>query len=538
MTKQDHRLRQLQTHGMNWAVDAAFEDTLREVVIPNLGSLESAGAAPVKRTLTRTVHRLEFAGRAVFIKHHVVRSIKERLKYLVLPSRAAAEWRTSLGMAARGLPAPRCLALGERRVAGVLREAVLVSEAVDGALPFSRALEDDRTLLSRAARMIRSMHDADVLHRDLHGGNILVRGTELTFIDLHRASVGRPVSRSRRIRSVAQFLAAVTPLLGHGDVRQFVCEYLGPDATANEADRFSRAVETRITGLRDLRCASRTRRCVKESTGFRIESSGGLRVHRRAEFAAEHVQLAIRRHNETIAAGRAGAVLKCDNRTRVSVVDPGVDGMPVLCVKESTRPGILQRLGDIFIGSPAMRAWVGANGLLVRGIPTPRPLAIAEAGRRSYIITEYVGDSDTLDRCIVARRGPERGEPVRKWRGLIEAAAGFVRLVHSHRLRHRDLKAKNILVREKDDSPEFYLVDTGDVRFGRKPSLAYKIKNLVQLDCLVHPPSRTDRLRFYRHYAAGDAKLCRRDVPAEIAVTSRAKYRRWLERRNRLERQK
>ena len=523
---------------MRWAVDAAFERPLREIVIPNIGSLESAGAAPVKRTLTRTVHRFELAGRAVFIKHHVVRSLKERLKYLVLPSRAAAEWRTSLGMADRGLPVPRCLALGERRVAGVLKEAVLVSEAVDDALPLSQALRDDRVLLGRAARMIRAMHDADVLHRDLHGGNILVRGSELTFIDLHRASVGRPVSRARRIRSVAQFLAALGGLLRPVDVRQFACEYLGPDTTANEVDRFARAVETRITRLRERRYASRTKRCIRKSTGFRIELSDGLRVHRRTEFAAEHVQLAIRQHNENIAAGRAEAVLKCEDRTRVSVVDLGVEGVPALCVKECIRPGIFQRLGDLVIGSPAMRAWVGANGLLTRGIPTPRPLAAAEAGRRSYIITEYVPDSSTLDRCIAAHRGPQGGEPVRKWRGLLEAAARFVRLVHSHRLRHRDLKAKNILVREKDGSPEFYLVDTGDVRFGRKPSLACKIKNLAQLDCLVYPPSRSDRLRFYRHYSAGDAKLCRHDVPSEIAVISRAKYQRWLKRRQRLEQQK
>jgi serine/threonine protein kinase len=106
--------------------------------------------------------------------------------------------------------------------------------------------------------------------------------------------------------------------------------------------------------------------------------------------------------------------------------------------------------------------------------------------------------------------------------------AEFVRSLHSHRIYHRDLSAKNILVTEDDTRPRFWLIDVSDVR-RRPPSLRRRIRNLGQLDQMYVKPSRTDRLRFYRHYARGRPELVRRDFLAEIDAISRARHEHWLE---------
>ena len=181
-------LTHLKTHGMQWITTKPFEAAVRDVILPNLDSLENAGAQLLKRTLTRSVHKLAAGGTTVFVKHHKVRSLKERLKYIVMRSRASAEWSTSLAMSEAGIPAARAVAFGERRVAGVLTEAVLVSEAIENATPLKQACGDGGSkgkLLADVARLVRKSHDCGILHRDLHGGNILLSGNGLVFIDLH-----------------------------------------------------------------------------------------------------------------------------------------------------------------------------------------------------------------------------------------------------------------------------------------------------------------------------------------------------------------
>ena len=522
----DSNLARFQTHGMRWVAESTFESTLREVIIPHLGALESAGATAIKHTMTRSIYRLEHEGQAVFIKHHKVRSLGERLKYVLLPSRASVEWDVSRAVAERGFPVTRAVAFGERRVAGVLTEAVLVSEAVEDAAPLSNLLRERRELLGKAAHLIRRMHDANVLHRDLHAGNILVRDSELTLIDLHRVALGRAVSERKRVASVAQFLAAIGPLLSEGNQLLFVREYLGPDATQQEIDRFTGTVERAAAGLRERRYASRTKRCVKRSTGFRRSRVRGMVVYRRADFAAELVKKAVEQHNQ---GGSGVKVLKSDRRARVSVVELADERRPRrLCVKEFYRPRPPQRLGDLFRGSRARLAWLGSSACRVRGIPTPKPLAMAEAGPRSFLITEYIDNARQLNDYTADHGRPCGKEATRRWHRFIREAADFVRLIHDHRLRHLDLSAKNILVRERGDGWEFYLLDVSDIRLWRAPSLRFKIKNLGQLDQSYVKPSRTDRLRFYRHYSRGRPELGRPEFLAEIDAISRARHEHWL----------
>lgn len=525
-------LTHLKTHGMQWITTKPFEAAVRDVILPNLDSLEDAGATLLKRTLTRAVHKLAVGGTTLFVKHHKVRSLKERLKYLVMRSRASAEWSASLTLAELGIPAARAVAFGERRVAGVLTEAVLVSEAIENATPLKQAWDDGSSkdgLLADVAALVRKAHDCDVLHRDLHGANILLAGGGLFFIDLHRMTVGRTVSKRQRIWNVGHLLAFVGCETNERDRAEFVRAYLGPDAPPREIGEFASGVEHAVQQLRERRYASRSKRCVKRSTGFRIERHDGMKVYRRSDVAAALVSAAIARHVETVADGKGGRVLKRDRRARVTAVDVETqDGKRTVCVKEFVRGGVLQRIGDVFLGSRARMAWIGSDACRARGISTPAALAIAEAGPRSYFITEFIGGAQQLNDYVADNARPAGPDAVRRWRRFVLDAADFVRGLHAHRLRHRDLSAKNILVRERDGGWDFFLLDLSDIRLGLGPSLPEKIKNLGQLDQIYVMPSRTDRLRFYRHYSRGRPEFDDRDFLAEINAISRARHEHWL----------
>ena len=532
MSEPESGLTHFKTRGMQWVAANEFGPALRETILPHLGSLEDAGASLLKRTLTRSVHKLAAGGTTVFVKHHRIRSLKERLKYLVMRSRASAEWSASLAMRELGVPAARALAFGERRVGGVLTEAVLVSEAIANATLLNKALGDadaKAATLAGVARLVRRAHDLGVLHRDLHGGNILLARGEYFFIDLHRLSVGRPVSRRKRIASAGQLLAFLGKHIDENGRTAFVAEYLGPDAPPGEIAEFARLVEKAAERVRERRYASRAKRCVKRSTGFRIERHAGMKIHRRADFAAELVADAISQHEKNVAGDEQGRVLKRDRRARVSVVELETpDGLRPACVKEFIRPALFQRIGDFVRGSRARMAWVGSNACRVRGISTPPALAIAEAGPRSFFITEFVEGARQFNDYVADNGRAAGADAVRRWRRFVVEAADFVRLLHSHRLRHLDLSAKNILVRERGGGWEFYLVDMSDVRLGRGPSLEEKIANLGQLDQIYVMPSQADRLRFYRRYSRGRPELDRRELLAEINAISRARHEHWL----------
>jgi len=64
---------------------------------------------------------------------------------------------------------------------------------------------------------------------------------------------------------------------------------------------------------------------------------------------------------------------------------------------------------------------------------------------------------------------------------------------------------------------------------GRSPSFGLKVKNLGQLDDVYVPPSRTDRLRFYRWYARGHAEFNDKAVLVQIDAIRRSRHQHWLE---------
>lgn len=516
--------------GLRWHCEADFSEHLRKEIVPHVESARHAGWKLIKDTNTRRVWRTEIGGIGYYIKIHKISLLGEKLKYMFTKSRAMSEWTNSRAFNEKGVLAAKAVAVGERRIAGILLDAVLISEEIPGAKSVEGVLPEAdrrrrREVLTLSAELIRKSHDANLLHRDLHGGNIIISGSQAFFIDLHRAGVNCKVTPHQRIESLARFLAMLGGKVTWGERLHFLKKYYG-DSDGNSESFHNYFVDVTFTMhyIREERFKSRAVRCVKKSSGFRIERAGLFKIYRVKDFPAAAIDECIKKHREA----SPDNILKEDARAKVTVVAIKIDSRQArVCVKEFVRRSPSKIFGDLFRGTPGMKAWLGSYALAARGIGTPKALALADSPGRQFFITEFVEDALRLNDFFARLAHPTTRDKVRLFRKMASELADFIRRLHSQSIRHKDLSAKNILVESSERGLVFRLVDTNDVRF-KAPIFKSKVKNLGQLGQIYALPSKTMRHRFIRRYAGNNIEFLDREVMGHIDEVSRLRHENWL----------
>jgi hypothetical protein len=167
----------------------------------------------------------------------------------------------------------------------------------------------------------------------------------------------------------------------------------------------------------------------------------------------------------------------------------------------------------LFRPTPALRSYVMGHGLLLRCLPTPRPLAVWHRYRHSlpregYLLTEKVPDALELLRFVNHLFSLPEAERLPLLRGLIDRTAHLLATLHQRRLSHRDLKAANLLIGgvsglASGGEMSICFIDLVGVRRPLKLRRSRRVQNLARLNTsfLNHPGlTRSDRLRFLRVY--------------------------------------
>lgn len=465
----------------SWTVAPGAESLTRALVGREDGWFPPR--APEKENSVRALFRAE----GLFIKHYKKRR-----------DQAENEWAALTHLAARGVPVPRPVAWSPAPGGG----AVLAMQEIPRALPLKEAFRRD--LVPAVAALLRSMNSAGFLHLDLHTGNILVAGDRLHVIDLHRGRIG-PVTARDEERAVGQFAYSLSRIASRAEVMRFMKSTLG--ASADIEDRLRRA-NLHADAFRRRHVASRTRRCLKESTGFAVKRAAGGLVITRRPATAEDALAALEHHDKLCEAGLASKVL--DGR-RVSVFEGVV-------VKEWKTGGPFRAIRNWIRGSPARAAWIGAQGLRVRGLPAPEAVGLVEQrGRSAFIARETPGKPlDRYCREDVAR--------LKDRRPFLEGLAALVARLHRAEVHHRDLKANNLLA---DGPTRFAFLDLEDLEF-RRVRRPDAVKALAQLNAALPVLTRADRWRMLRRYAAGWKLLGDlRAAAAEIMKLTVARRHNW-----------
>jgi tRNA A-37 threonylcarbamoyl transferase component Bud32 len=488
--------------------------------------------------------RLPDAGE-LFIKRYKMRGLSDIMKYMLVPSKAAAEWKTLRRCAEGGLPVPRPVAVAEKKSGLVLQDSCVIAEAVTGALPLNDyfaqrlpalapavARQLRTSLAANLAQLVRAVHNRGIFYRDLHAGNILIRAAadgehELFLIDLHRALFPPRLMQWMKVRDLAQLCNSLPETAIDRD--SFLQEYFrdaGRGAAAFPA--FSAAIAAAASRLAAKRLRSRGKRCTKNSTTFEVYAGVREGYCGRRDFGREAARAAIAEHHAAMQHSRAQ--IRKQSKNSVITTQTQRTGPPAaICVKQYQYRGIRYGLKSLFTRTRARNSWIAGNAFLLRGISTPLPLALVERKlgplvTESFLVTEWLTGARELNDYISGLAQRAAAPAVKH--AFITSLAATLRELHEKGVYHADLKSTNILVQETGASTwRFSFVDLDRVAFRDSLSFYERANNLAQVNASVSRlVSAKERLKFFFFYAKGtDLLKARKKYYREILKISRTK---------------
>jgi tRNA A-37 threonylcarbamoyl transferase component Bud32 len=521
----------LHRSGMHWTIKPGFEKALPDDLPANADDCARDSRATLIRDNNVRMSFLYRSGDAgLFIKRYKCRSLWDTVKYFFFPSKAIAEWRNLRRFEEQGIPTSAPLAVAEKRMLRLLRESCLVTaslapaEALNEYLLKARLAPLQRQQLACAlARLVKKLHDANVFFRDLHAGNILIdwsRGGQpaLFLIDLHKAWFVARLQDWMRVRDLGQLCNSLAA--SRTDGIRFLKTYL-----AGQPDAAYRSLQHKIQGkqikLEAVRIKSRSKRCIRHSTVFEKKRTWAESYFGRKDFGKKPADAAISLHCTELASGTA-RILKRASKSAVTL--HALEGHGQVCVKGYRHVSLWYSLKNIFKKSRALKSWIAAHGLLVRGIDTPLPLAVLERTcgplrRESFLITGLLPDARELNDYIRA------ADPGERKADFIASLAAMLRRVHDRGVYHADLKSNNILVQEAGPGWRFSLIDLDRTYFTDGLSFLQRSNNLAQINASVAAcMTLRDRLKFFHFYAKGTVFYGqRREYYRRILAISRRK---------------
>ncbi len=490
--------------------------------------LSSGQAHVVKHGPHRTVYHVSLPGLDFYLKHNRLADWRAKLRELVRPSKARIEHEHARAVAARQVPTFEPLALGEPCCGLAPRDSFLITRALPETRPLDSFLETTlpqwparrqtrlrQRLAAALGGLLAHMHNAGIVHHDLHPGNLLLRldacdRPELFLIDLHAICLGPPLSwRARRVNLI------------------LLNRWFSLRSTRSDRLRFWRAYDS-ATGLRseainDLErrtLASNLgmwrkldRRCLGDNRHFRRICAGSVAGHAVADVAAD--TLAPLLANPDAPFERSDSiVLKRSPSSAVVEFDlPGPNGPRRVVYKRFAATRWSDPWTALFRPAPALRSYVLGHALLLRCLPTPRPLGVWHRYRyglahEGYLLTEKAADALELCSFVDYLHLLPAVECRKRLRSLIDQIAHLLATLHQRRLSHRDLKAANLLVEgvstlSSEGDVSLHFIDLAGVRRLRKLRRARRVQNLARLNTsFLNQPglTRSDRLRFLRVY--------------------------------------
>ena len=202
-------------------------------------------------------------------------------------------------------------------------------------------------------------------------------------------------------------------------------------------------------------------------------------------------------------------------------------------VKQHNALSFWHRLTSLFCASAALRSLSGAATLLREGYATARPIAAVEHRRRGVLIRSfYLAEEVTEAKTIVdywcedllSLKGIDGHL---KRRAVLRTLARLFKSLHEKRIYHNDLKASNILARDKGPATKemYSLIDLQGVRKCFYLSKRRRIKNLAQINrTLGNHLTTTEKLSFIKAYIGdeiSDRRYARHLIRSILKETSR-----------------
>lgn len=514
--------------------------------------LQSGQARVVKQGPHRIVYRVELPGLCFYVKHNYVHDQRAWFRQLVRPSKARIEFDRVVAAAERGIPTIHPLALAEQETRVGSGESILITQSLEECIPlhfflaavlptFSepRAARLRQHLASELGKLVARIHDAGILHHDLHAANLLVRvgdddRVQLFVIDLLAVKMGPPLDWAQSRENLVMINCWFTFRVNRADRLRFWKAYFEARKLGVwQRDRYGTKHYAKdlheieeLSWQRNLRFwQRRDKRCLHNCRYYRkVKGAGGV-GHAVMEIADDDLTELLRDPDAPFAA-RGVAVLKESVSSTVIEMDFRVNGQVRRVIYKRFRvTSWKDPLASLVRPTPALRSWIHGQGFRERGLPTARPFVVLHRRKlgmyhEGYLLTEKIAHADDLHDYIHNLDAAPYGQ--RLLRQLIDRVARTIRALHQRQLSHRDLKAANILARRWDAPPQepsaysqdiqnllympessVWLIDLVGVERFTELTRSRRVQNLSRLNAsFVDSPriTRTDRLRFLLTY--------------------------------------
>ena len=541
--------------GLEWTYRGGFEHALERVPASAWHEPARQGWQRIKDNARREVWRAQIDGRVYYLKYYGHGDWATRLKQLLRTSACEAEWQGGIYALRAGVPAvaPAGYTTHLTRDEGPC--SLLVTEAVEPAYALSdfwRQIEADRDVRRQRrdaaqmaellGEMIAKAHQSGFEHLDMHAANILVTPVapgryRTLFVDLQSARRGVPISDRAVVRNLAQLNQWFRRHASIGDRLRFLRAYLRWRNEYETEFSFGRPMEVpfrRLVGALAVAAerhaqrlwARRDRRARRNGRYFtRLRLGGGWRGL--AAVRVKHTSVESRASQMVFDRAWWSAELKnpqrwfeqsegqCKNSHSASVrraLLPHADGNLPVIIKRPLARNRRRWISQLLSPSRSMRGWRLGNALLHRNLAAARPLAVLERRRGPFVldsvlITEAIPGAVDLEsylRTECGRRGSHDRFCLKH--SLAPLLARHLRCLEQRGFFHRDCKASNILVLERQQTRLLWIdMDGLQLRF-KEPRGRLRLRPLARLYVsLMGIPgvTRTDAVRFLRHYCAG-----------------------------------
>ena len=569
-------------HGnIRWVINKNYEDKIKEILKETFHSIcnqpsttqtskHNSSITVIKSNPVRSVHSITIDEKQVlYLKHYKPKGLKDRFKFTFFGSKAKREWETGRSILEKGIVTGVPIAYGENRNKFIVSDNFLLVKSIPKSSSVYDVLEHkivndkpsfikQREFLVKLSHFIIKLHENGILHKDLHGGNILVNnllfdktriiGSESNFpgkqfsdngrnigfsiIDLHDVKCKKRFSWRLRCKNLSSHLYSLTPFCTRSEIFLVMKNYLSFFETGKSQKKIIRDINRLIITSKHKHMKSRSKRCLKSSSEFSKKSWKNFNNASKYKFKGflkktynvEFIKKAINLHNK-VKNSDNGAVIKFSPRVSVTAIQienneslyEQNNSCNKFCVKEYKNPGIFRQIRETFFTSRGKKAWYAANGFIVRKLVTPMPVAFVEKRDRgflknSFVITEFIEPAILVyiyvTKCLLqfdkSKSNTQRKDSykIARKRKFIETFSDSFKNIHKQGVYHADMKGGNILVKEIGENRwEFFYLDLDRVSFKRSITKRAVIKNLIQLNAsLPNEFSFVDRMRFYKNY--------------------------------------
>ncbi len=382
----------------------------------------------------------------------------DRVSKRVRGGKGPREGRVLRALASSGVRAPVALAFADDAVDCLMARRL----EHDAMPPADTACAAD---IDAVARLLADAHAAGLRHRDLHAENLGRTPDGPALIDLGGARISDALTERQRMTELARLRHG---LLGRARRTQQLralrayAAWLGDDARAT-ARALAPQVERRARKIARTYRRGRDRRPTRSGRHYEhFETAQATRAVRDRDETSAVWKPWIDEVLKQAASGGCphGAPLKDDGRVQ-RVDHPEGAGFVVVKAYAPVAPGRMPR---------PLRAFYLATALRNRHVDVVRPLvAAARADGSGVLVSEHV---DAPDLHARARDG-----------GIDEATSASIgralRAMHESEMRHRDLKAPNLLA----DGSRIVIADVdGARRTKREVRWSRRARDLARLD--------------------------------------------------------